>query len=259
MKRSRVLTIISLMILLQVSWGAIPNLVKYQGVLKDSNSDLVTGPREITFRLYDALTGGTEWWSETHSNVQVTDGIFQVELGSVVNWFTPDPSVTFDRPFWLEIQVTGDTGPLAPRTQLLAVPYAASARGIHGSWNELLSRGRLGMNVAGTADTAKAVVITTDGRLGIGTTQPERMLHIKAGYAEGIQMTDSLTGNARAELVNFTDNGAVLNLRDVNGTMQARIRGYPSPFNGVQAFFTGGKVGIGTTTPLSKFQVEGES
>ena len=37
----------------------------------------------MTFRMYDVDTGGTEFWTETHTSVPVANGVFSVQLGSV--------------------------------------------------------------------------------------------------------------------------------------------------------------------------------
>jgi hypothetical protein len=235
--------------LAQLGWGYTPGQITYQGVLKDASGDIVAdGPYTIIFRLYDVESGGTDiGWSETHS-VTTTDGVFSVVLGDAAaggQSFSGGGVALFDAPYWLEIELGGTA--LTPRTRLTAVPYAMATRRLAGSWNELGSRSRLGINVVGNADTTKAVVITQEGRIGIGTTLPERKLHIVAQQGDGIQLTDSLSGTYRASLINFENSGGSLYLNDAGGATQARIRGYE--MNGVQAYFNAGRVGIGTTSP----------
>ncbi|UCF05898.1 MAG: hypothetical protein JSV33_02350, partial [bacterium] len=61
------------------------NVLNYQGVLTDAGGTAVPdGSYQITFRLYNVLSGGSDIWEETHANVQVTKGIFNVMLGSVM-------------------------------------------------------------------------------------------------------------------------------------------------------------------------------
>ena len=68
----------------------VPGLLNYQGVLTDAGGSAVPdGTYEITFRLYNVLSGGTPLWEETQPAVQVTKGIFDVMLGSVMKLELP--------------------------------------------------------------------------------------------------------------------------------------------------------------------------
>ena len=61
-------------------------LLSYQGYLTDASSEPLTGDVDITFRLYDAPSGGAALWTEAHTNanaVPVDDGLFNVMLGSL--------------------------------------------------------------------------------------------------------------------------------------------------------------------------------
>jgi hypothetical protein len=65
----------------------VPNLLNYQGRLTDPSGNPKNGTFTMQFALYDAATGGNQLpsgspWSETQS-VTVTDGVFNVLLGSV--------------------------------------------------------------------------------------------------------------------------------------------------------------------------------
>lgn len=61
--------------------AAVPKLLTYQGLLKDSAGNFLTGTYSMTFKIYDAATAGTELWSETQSTVSVSSGRFTVQLG----------------------------------------------------------------------------------------------------------------------------------------------------------------------------------
>lgn len=102
---------------------AVPRLVNYQGYLTDTLGNPVTNPAlSITFRIYDALSGGNQKWFETQS-VAVDKGIFHVLLGSV----TPIPDSVFSANAnrWLQLTAGGQT--LSPRTRIAAAPYAYTA------------------------------------------------------------------------------------------------------------------------------------
>ena len=103
--------------------------INYQGKLTDSAGDAVTdGTYHMKFRLYDALTGGTELWEGDRSvdagdRVSVASGLFSVMLGSS----TPLTSVDFNQTLYLEVEIGGTSGSswetLSPRKILGDVRY----------------------------------------------------------------------------------------------------------------------------------------
>lgn len=103
--------------------AAPPEQVNFQGKLEDAFQAPVDDALDITFTLYDASTGGTALWSETHFGVTVRDGLFNVSLGA----HSGGLAALFDgSDRWLEIQVAGDE-PMTPRQYLTSVPYALHA------------------------------------------------------------------------------------------------------------------------------------
>ncbi len=121
----------SLVALFVVAWliqpsalagAATPGEVQYQGLLLDDLGDPVNGLVDFSFELFDAATGGTSLWTESHVDVDVVDGVYDVALGSI----TPLGSSVLDGgSVYLEISVEAET--LTPRQRLLAVPYAIRA------------------------------------------------------------------------------------------------------------------------------------
>jgi hypothetical protein len=74
MKDTRsILSLIVLFILMGgTAFAQIPRTITYQGSLNQAGSGTpVNGSVQITCTLYDALTGGTELWTEAHSSVSV--------------------------------------------------------------------------------------------------------------------------------------------------------------------------------------------
>src|SRR3990167_5494963 len=104
--------------------AAVPWMINYQGRLTDATGKSITGSYTMTFRLYDASTGGTEQWEEeqTISIAEADNGIFNVILGSVAVLSTVD----FNTPMWLSVQVSGDSE-MTPRQRLTATGYAMNA------------------------------------------------------------------------------------------------------------------------------------
>lgn len=102
--------------------AAVPGEVSYQGLLLDSGGQPITGPVDLDFDLFDVATGGTSVWSESHTAVDVLDGVYDVVLGSTA---PITPALVSGGALWLEVTVDGET--LSPRQRLLAVPYAVRA------------------------------------------------------------------------------------------------------------------------------------
>ncbi len=122
MKNSIIFQIAVLGLAVFVAHGAIPQAITYQGLLTDdTGSPVADGNYSLTFKIYDAASGGTNLWSETQPSVAVVGGLFKVQLGSV----TPI-TVAFDAPYWLEVQVGGGS-PQTPRIELSTVPYSFMA------------------------------------------------------------------------------------------------------------------------------------
>jgi len=156
--------------------------MSYQGVLRDDLGDAVSdGTYGITFKLYEAASGGTEIWTEIQS-VSVEGGIMNVLLGSVTSLTT----LSWEVPYWLGITIEGEAE-LAPRTELTTVAYAAHA------------------GFADTAGEDADWVISGDdmysgvsGGVGIGDTTPEWLfdIHLPTTGINYMQMTNSSTGDA---------------------------------------------------------------
>ena len=58
------------------SYGAVPQLINYQGVLTDSDGIPIEGPVDMIFSIYATSTGRIELWYETHNSVMVIGGVF---------------------------------------------------------------------------------------------------------------------------------------------------------------------------------------
>jgi hypothetical protein len=98
----------------------VPWAINYQGRLTDTEDQPVEGSVSIEFTIYDAATGGNSKWTETHSAVTVTGGLFNVLLGSI----NPITDTVFSEgPRFLGIRIGGDPE-IIPRSNLVTVPWA---------------------------------------------------------------------------------------------------------------------------------------
>jgi hypothetical protein len=102
--------------------------IAYQGRLADAGGNPLTDTYPMVFRLYnspaqDAYPLWEENWTGSNS-VQVSDGLFNVMLGSL----TPisQTIITGNGTLWLGISVDTD-GEMVPRVQLGSVPFAVQA------------------------------------------------------------------------------------------------------------------------------------
>ncbi len=121
-----VVTLLSLTLLFSVG-SSVPSVVSYQGRVTDTAGQPLNGAYIMSFALYDTPTGGAQLWSETHSAVVVTEGLFSVQLGSV----TPFPAGIWDTPT-LYLGVTVGTDPEMDRTRFICTPYAMKAGAVDG-------------------------------------------------------------------------------------------------------------------------------
>lgn len=103
------------------------SLISHQGRLADTSGEPLTGQYNMELRIYEVPTGGTPLWEEywTGGNsVEVSDGLFNVMLGSINN--TLASAIAGHNELYLAITV-GTDGEMSPRVQLGSVPFAMHA------------------------------------------------------------------------------------------------------------------------------------
>ena len=97
----------------------VPGKINYQGKLTDASGQLIDGTHSMSFTLFTEASGGGSVWTETHGTVTVTNGLFNVMLGST------EPLTTVfqeNDALYLEIKVNTET--LSPRQEMASVGYA---------------------------------------------------------------------------------------------------------------------------------------
>ncbi|MBK8128135.1 MAG: hypothetical protein IPK53_04075 [bacterium] len=95
-----------------------PLEINYQGQLTSPTGTPLDTTVAITFTIYNAVSGGTSLWTETHPAVSVADGLFNVRLGSIVGL-----NDYFGAPRWIGIAVGSDTE-MSPRETFSSVAHA---------------------------------------------------------------------------------------------------------------------------------------
>ena len=103
------------------SFAAPPQTLNYQGYLTSPTGTPINTSVVMTFKLYNAPTGGAPLYTESQFMVPVTNGSFNAVIGAV----TPIP-LPFDVPYWLTVAVNADAE-MSPRQPLTSSAYAFRA------------------------------------------------------------------------------------------------------------------------------------
>lgn len=130
MIKSRLYFAVLLSLIFSLSVYAQPdNLIwelSYQGILTDTTGSVVSdGNYNLDVSLFDAETGGTELYNESHTNVPVENGFFDITIGSQ----TSDglyPELDIDGPVYMELRINGSS-PIDPRFLLRPSASAVTA------------------------------------------------------------------------------------------------------------------------------------
>src|SRR2546422_5061943 len=113
----------------------------YQGQLRDGGTN-ANGTYGMTFKLYDAVSGGNQIGNTLSNSPTLANGLFTANLDFGAGVF--DGSAR-----WLEINVAGDT--LTPRAQVLPSPYALYAAVAATVTNSAIASAQLATNAVTAA------------------------------------------------------------------------------------------------------------
>ena len=117
------LVILGISVLFSTASFSVPALFHYQGRLLSDDGSPVTSTVEINVSMWSAESGGTQLgggFSHTEMVTPNSDGIYSIAIGSI-----PVSLFKDNDPVWMELVIEGEI--LAPRTEILAVPYAMVA------------------------------------------------------------------------------------------------------------------------------------
>lgn len=137
-----------------LSYAAVPKIVTYNGLLKNTAGSYLTGAYAMKFRIYTASTGGAAIWTETQSTVSVSSGRFSVQLGSV----TP-LNLDFSQDYWLSVEIGAD-GEMTPRQRLTSVGYAYMAEQVVNGFTQAQHDALSHKNVEGVKDNTAMIAKT---------------------------------------------------------------------------------------------------
>ena len=171
----------------------VPKIINYQGWLTDSLGTPIDTTVAMTFSIYDSDLGGFSKWSETHSSVTVTGGVFSVLLGMGTPPMPIEDSVFNQPERWLGITI-GAAPEIKPRTRLASVPYSHRVNTVDGA-----SGGTV------TGDVAIQSNLDVDGDIHAGGT-------LSSGSSITIDGTLN-TISSSTDKISFTDDSLV----DISG------------------------------------------
>ena len=180
--------------------------ISLQGVLRDPDGTTVTdGYYSLTIKLYENLSGGTAVFTEVVGSAAVQNGVFSIEIGATSTSSSDLDAVPFNTTYYVGVTVDSGTE-MAPRTKLTVSPYSMA---LYGSSN----------------------IIPNTGNVGLGTLDPQAVVHIK-----------DVENNSGEDLLLIENN---------SGSDQLRVED-----NGTFTLPTiGAKVGIGTATPSAMLDI----
>ncbi len=231
------------------------------------------GAYSITFRIFTALTGGTAAWTETQT-ITVTGGTVVASLGSVTAF--PSDLLFENDSYYLEAQVGSDS-PMVPRKRLQSVPSAFNANTLGGksvgtSANNIIALNSSGnLSIAGTFTgssltinpaSAEAVAVNPFGS-SAGNTGEIRFYELTANGTNyvGLKSSDSIASSLTWKLPNTDGSASQVLTTDGAGQLSwataATDTGWSHSGSYVILSTSGDSVGIGTSTPGSKLDVQG--
>ena len=178
----RITTIFILVLILVsvIAFADVPQILNFQGQLKDSEGNAVSdGDYSIQFLIYTTETGGAAVWQQTQT-VTVNNGIFNVLLSNVNLDFSSSA-------YYLAMKV-GSDDEMTPRQRITSVMYAMNADKVDGidgseivqSVNSQTPDENGNVEVQGTSiwQLNGDSIYYNDGNVGIGTMSPKAKLEV---------------------------------------------------------------------------------
>ncbi len=222
------LTTVSLLLvgaLPSTSHAQIPGALSYEGYLTSNGGQPLNGRKNLTFRLYTTPTGGVPIWEEVHQNILLTGGTFRVVLGRGTGARPLD--IPFDQQYYLGVRV-GNDPEMTPRQELMPSAYSFRAK---------------------TAENVPDTSITS-GKLKPLSVTDEKIKSVSWNKITGANDGVSARVWSRQGNSNTDPN------TDFLGTVGEQDLIFRTNSLQRMTLLSSGNVGIGTSTPSVKFQVQ---
>ena len=217
------LLLLLMLFISDVSFAQIPEHLSVQAKVAKKDGTILNGSYPVTFRIYEADSGGTALWSEAQT-VTISQGILDTVLGTSTA-FTED--MTFHAPYWLSIEI-GSDGEMTPRIRLTGAPYALNAKKVGNISATQIVRNDIDNTLAGALIVSGA--LAGNGNVTIGDAA-----------ADTLTINSATTTLANAATLNLAADTSALNIE--SGLLNIDT--------------TNDRIGIGTLTPEAKLQVAG--
>ena len=156
-----------------------------QGTIRDPSGTIVTdGTYTLTISLYENLSGGDPSFTEIIESAYIQNGVFSVELGSTSASSADLDDLEFVSTYYIGVTVD-DAQEMTPRTKLTVSPYAMA---IFASTN----------------------VVPNVGNIGLGTLDPNAILHIVDVENNGGEDLLVMDDNSGDNLLTVEDDGSLI-------------------------------------------------
>jgi hypothetical protein len=212
--------------------GAVPNLIKYSGVLKDANGNAITSVVGVTFALYSEESGSTPLWLETQNVQPDQNGHYIALLGSTKPQGLPLDVFVSGQAQWLGVRPEGQSE--RSRVLLVAVPYALKAADA-----DTLGGKPLSAFVTTDSQTPSAQASTSAAASATGQSAPAKPgqgVYRDSAASSTNLSTASIGGTGTTNFIPRWTNSTTLG----NSVL----------------FQSGANVGLSTTTPTQKLEVD---
>lgn len=238
--------------------AAVPYIINFQGKMTNraDGTNVTDGNYGMQFKIYDAATNGnllwTETWDATSTQVTVTNGVFNVKLGTLASLATVDFT---GGTLYLSVNFSANggttyDGEMAPRKQLVSSPYAFNASNLVGS-------GRIA--VTATSSTISAATITYNPD---SSTSTPAVVVTASSNVTGPALKVVQNGSGSAGV--FTGGNVGIGSTTANSTLFLQGSGSTNPFaiassSGVNLLTVTllGNIGISSSTPNGRLVIQG--
>ena len=219
----------------QAPGSVVPHLIKFSGVVKDATGKLQTGAATLTFSLYQEQETGRPLWMETQSVQLDEQGQYTVLLGATQPEGLPLDLFATGQARWLGVQPALAGVGEQPRILLVGVPYALKAA-------DADTLGGKPMSAFVTTDSQ-----TTPAQAGTSAATGATVPSTSAKPVQSVGR-DAAAGSANPSTASVAG----------TGTTNFIPRWTSSTALGNSLLFQTavGSVGLGTTTPTQKLEVD---